>query len=338
MHASSAGRALIEHSEGLYLRAYRCPAGIWTIGYGHTGLVFGVAIHAGMTITAAQADQLLAEDLVHFEAAVAKLVKVPLTPQQNDALVSFTLNVGEENLRASTLLRQLNGRHYDAVPAQLIRWNRAKGKVLPGLTTRRHAEAAMWTGVGVTITHTGPLAQKVDVPLPPVRPADFAPPVAPPEPRKVITPINPIFAAVLAFFGLTLSAHAADVVVTPFATTALDYGLVPILTILPGWVGIVLTNAAKRYLDQKTAKVLGDNVSAALNWAIGKGVQEAEAWITREDFHVQVDGWVAQIAVKYAQDHFPDLMKKAGGDIAEKVKARLASHTDLLSLKAKAAA
>ncbi|MCJ2030709.1 lysozyme [Methylobacterium sp. J-043] len=97
-----------------------------------------------MRITQAEADDILARDLVRFEDAVARLVRVPVTQNQFDALVSFAFNLGEGNLGSSTLLKKLNAGDYDGAADQFARWNKAKGKVLTGLTRRRAAEADLF--------------------------------------------------------------------------------------------------------------------------------------------------------------------------------------------------
>lgn len=139
MQASKAGLDLIKQFEGLYLKAYRCPAGVPTIGYGHTA---GVAM--GQTVTQQQADDYLRRDVRQFERAVSRLVRVPLTQGQFDALVSFAFNLGEGALAQSTLLRLLNAGDYAGAAAQFERWNKAGGRVLPGLVRRRAAERALF--------------------------------------------------------------------------------------------------------------------------------------------------------------------------------------------------
>ena len=139
MQISKDGLDLIKQFEGLYLKAYRCPAGVPTIGYGHTA---GVAM--GQTITQQQADDYLRRDVRRFERAVARLVTVPLTLGQFDALVSFSFNLGEGALAQSTLLRLLNAGDYAGAAAQFGRWNKAAGRVLPGLVRRRAAERALF--------------------------------------------------------------------------------------------------------------------------------------------------------------------------------------------------
>lgn len=154
MNISKQGLELVRHFEGMYLRGYKCPANVWTIGYGHTGLVDGKPIHGNMVITEEKAIELLQKDMAVFENAVTKYVTVPLTQNQFDALVSFTFNVGigkpkdaksdGTGLRGSTLLKLLNQGKYEEVPAQLLRWNKGGGKVLAGLTRRRKAEGHLF--------------------------------------------------------------------------------------------------------------------------------------------------------------------------------------------------
>lgn len=141
MQTSNKGIALIKGFEGLRLKAYKCSAGVWTIGYGHTK-----GVREGQTITEEQAESLLREDLRTFEVGVSSLVTVFLHQCQFDALVSFAFNVGLQALKTSTLLRRLNNREpAERVAAEFLRWNKAGGKVLAGLTRRRQAEADMFT-------------------------------------------------------------------------------------------------------------------------------------------------------------------------------------------------
>ena len=131
------GIELIKRFEGLHLRA--CPAQVWTIGYGHTG-----AVREGQVIDESEAQQLLLADLAGAEKAVRRHVRVPLDDDQFSALVSFTFNLGEGNLRSSTLLRKLNAGDYDAVPSELARWVKAGGRTLAGLVRRRAAEGELF--------------------------------------------------------------------------------------------------------------------------------------------------------------------------------------------------
>lgn len=141
MHTSQKGLDLIKSFEGLRLSAYRCPADIPTIGYGTTA-----GVKMGDTITKERAEELLREDVARFESQVLRLVKVPLTQGQHDALVSFVYNLGAGNLSNSTLLRLLNAGDYAGAAAQFDRWNKAGGKVLAGLVRRRAAERALFEG------------------------------------------------------------------------------------------------------------------------------------------------------------------------------------------------
>lgn len=141
---SQNGIDLIKSFEGMKLKAYPDPAtggDPWTIGVGHTG----PDVHPGLVITEAQADELLRKDLQRFVDAVNRLC--PITTQgQFDALVSFCFNVGDGNLKTSTLRRLHNEGAYDAAAMQFARWSRANGKVMKGLTRRRAAEASLYRG------------------------------------------------------------------------------------------------------------------------------------------------------------------------------------------------
>jgi lysozyme len=130
---------LVQASEGLRLTAYRDSGGKLTIGYGHTA-----GVQDGQTITQADAEQLLDEDLDAAGNTVSRLVSVPLTQGQFDALVSFCFNMGSGRLAGSTLLHLLNQGDYGAAGAQLHYWIMAGGVALPGLITRRAAELALW--------------------------------------------------------------------------------------------------------------------------------------------------------------------------------------------------
>lgn len=150
MRTSADGLRLIKDFEGERLQAYLCPAGVWTIGYGHTDAAGPPKVVPGMVITKREAEDILRKDLIKYEAAVERAVTVPLKPNQFDALVSFCYNIGPGAFSKSTLVKKLNRGEYDAVPAELMKWNKANGKELPGLTRRRRAEAALWRKVDDT--------------------------------------------------------------------------------------------------------------------------------------------------------------------------------------------
>ena len=158
MRTNAAGIALIKRFESLRLKAYKCPAGVWTIGYGHTG-----DVKAGDVITEHQADAILDVDLDKFERIVSEAVKCPLSENQFSALVSFVFNVGPgraakgkdpgrdgfvtlKSGKPSTMLRRLNegGGPLAAAP-EFAKWNKAGGAVLTGLVARREAERQLFT-------------------------------------------------------------------------------------------------------------------------------------------------------------------------------------------------
>lgn len=139
---SVAGLAGITHDEGRVLKVYLDPVGIPTSCVGHTSTVTRADV--GKVVTPAVCDDLLRRDTKVAVTAVQTSVKVPITQEQFDALVSFTFNVGAANLKSSTLLRRLNAGDCAGATAQFGRWNMARGKVLPGLVKRRAREAALF--------------------------------------------------------------------------------------------------------------------------------------------------------------------------------------------------
>jgi spore coat assembly protein SafA len=141
MSISQSGVDFVKSKEGFRANAYRDPAGVWTIGYGHTA-----GVKPGQHVTKAQAEALLRQDLSSAENAVRNYVKVPLTQGQFDALTSFAFNVGNGALKNSTLLKKLNAGDYAGAQNEFGRWVHGGGKRLPGLVTRRREEAAMFGG------------------------------------------------------------------------------------------------------------------------------------------------------------------------------------------------
>lgn len=141
---SKVGIDLIKSFEGCYLKAYKCPAGVWTIGWGTTEPIDGVKPHEGMVITQKQADELLIKNLKGYENAVNKYVTYSINQNQFDALVSFAYNCGNGALKTSTLLKKLNAGDVHGAANEFLRWNKANGKVLNGLTRRREAERKLF--------------------------------------------------------------------------------------------------------------------------------------------------------------------------------------------------
>lgn len=140
MTTSQTGINLITGFEDIELKAYLCPAGVWTIGFGTTVYPDGTKVKKGDSCTLDQAKLYFAHDLKRFEASVNNLVKVPLSQNQFDALVSLTYNIGTGAFAGSTLLKLLNQKQYREAAAQFTRWNKAGDKELRGLTRRREAE------------------------------------------------------------------------------------------------------------------------------------------------------------------------------------------------------
>ena len=141
MKISQEGLSLIKKFEGCELEAYKCAAGVWTIGYGSTK-----GVEEGNTITQEEADKLLLDEMEEYEGYINDMVKVDLKQNEFDALVSWVYNLGSSNLSSSTLLQKLNTKEWDDVPNQIKRWNKAGGKVLQGLIRRREAEALFFEG------------------------------------------------------------------------------------------------------------------------------------------------------------------------------------------------
>lgn len=141
MQLSEAGLNLIKRSEGFRAQTYRDVNGFPTIGYGHR-IVPPATFDRG--ITEETATRILLDDVEVAEQAVTRLVKVPLTQGQFDALVDFTFNLGSGRLAGSTLLKLLNNGEYTAAGLQLLRWDIAAGQENSGLKARREAEYALW--------------------------------------------------------------------------------------------------------------------------------------------------------------------------------------------------
>jgi lysozyme len=146
----------IKIDEGVRNKPYQCPALLWTVGVGHVidpnhakvplADRKALPIPAGWdrVLSADEIDDILRKDLARFEAGVLRLIKVPLTQGQFDALVSFSFNVGLGNLQNSTLRMKVNREEFEAAAEQFLVWTKAGGKVLPGLVKRRTHEKEMF--------------------------------------------------------------------------------------------------------------------------------------------------------------------------------------------------
>lgn len=137
MKTSENGIALIKSFEGCRLTAYLCPSGVWTIGYGHTA-----GVCQGQKITQEQADAFLASDLDKYEKYVTA-TNLKLNQNQFDALVSFTYNCGNGNLK-----KLINGRTLPEIADAMLMYNKSNGKALAGLTRRRQAERELFLQIG----------------------------------------------------------------------------------------------------------------------------------------------------------------------------------------------
>lgn len=145
MKLNKAGADLIKQFEGCKLKSYQCSALRWTIGYGNTFFEDGTPVVAGNAITQQKAEQLFELISNEFSAKVAKLVTSKVNENQFGALTSFAYNCGIANLQKSTLLKKVNSNPNDpSIKAEFLKWNKASGKVLAGLTRRREAEANLY--------------------------------------------------------------------------------------------------------------------------------------------------------------------------------------------------
>lgn len=160
MKMSPKGLALLKQFEGVKLTAYRDVAGVWTIGYGHTAAAGGIAPKAGVTITQAQADAMLVNDLGQYERAVFRALTK--TPNQNqfDAMVSLCYNIGTGGFSKSSVVRHFNAGENAKAANAFLAWNKAGGKVVRGLTVRRSAEMDLF------MAEIKPLAAVEPVPAP----------------------------------------------------------------------------------------------------------------------------------------------------------------------------
>ena len=181
---------LIKAFEGKRLKGYRDPIGIPTIGYGHTEMAGGIinyvdgirtsTVRVGAAITEAEADRLKAADLAKFAAELDPILPDNLTPLEYGAAMSLAFNIGPGNFRKSSLLRFLKAGNKAKAADQFLAWNKAGGKVLPGLTRRRQAERALFLGdIDKAESITGAKLRQNPANAPPA----VKPPPAPPSPQ-----------------------------------------------------------------------------------------------------------------------------------------------------------
>jgi lysozyme len=157
MKTSAAAIKMVKHHEGVRTRPYRCPALLWTVGVGHVidsshaAVKYedrrSLSIPSGWdrTLTMAEVDAILAQDLGRFECGVARLCPAAVNHQgQFDALVSFAFNVGLGNLQRSSIRMRYNRGDIEGAADAFLMWTKAAGKVLPGLVKRRNDERSMF--------------------------------------------------------------------------------------------------------------------------------------------------------------------------------------------------
>lgn len=154
MKTSNQGKNLIKEAEGLRLTAYRCPAGVPTIGWGHTK---GVSM--GQRITQAQAEDMLVEDIAPIERLL-NAMKINFRQEQFDALVSWIFNLGQGNFRSSTMYSRIQaGAGDEDITDQMVKWTYSGKQQLPGLMTRRAKEANLFLGYKRYIISNGKIVK-----------------------------------------------------------------------------------------------------------------------------------------------------------------------------------
>jgi lysozyme len=145
MKVNAEGYALLKKFEGCVLKAYKCPAGVWTIGFGNTFYEDGTKVKEGDVITQQRADELAKYIVEQFATSIRAMIKQPLNENQFSACVSLAYNIGTGGFKKSSVLRKLNANPTDPTIADSFRlWNKGGGVVLKGLVRRREAEIALY--------------------------------------------------------------------------------------------------------------------------------------------------------------------------------------------------
>jgi lysozyme len=139
---------LIKRWEGCKLKAYKCPAGVWTVGYGLTSRAGFIEVGPDTTITQAEADWYLEQVIEKFLAEIKPAIIADINENQLGAFTSLAYNIGPRAFRKSSALRHFNAGDKDRVPKSMRRWNKAGGKVVKGLVNRREAEVGLFLSTG----------------------------------------------------------------------------------------------------------------------------------------------------------------------------------------------
>jgi len=153
MKTSASGRAFLTKEEGCVLTAYRCSAGVLTIGVGHTSAAGAPQVTSGLRITKEQADEILSRDLKTFEDAVNKAIKVPVTQNEFDACMSLAFNIGVGAFAKSSVVRKLNAGDRKGAADAFLLWKRA-GNDPDILLPRRNRERTLFLKAGTPVATT----------------------------------------------------------------------------------------------------------------------------------------------------------------------------------------
>jgi lysozyme len=149
MKASKKCLEMLAHHEGIRQKPYKCPAGLWTVGVGHLiGDGKSLPDSWNRTFSLEEVYAILAKDVIRFERGVERLITIPLTQNQMDAIISFTFNLGIGCLQRSSVRQKLNRGDKEGAIESLLKYNKAGGKVLKGLDNRRKDEAALFNKQG----------------------------------------------------------------------------------------------------------------------------------------------------------------------------------------------
>lgn len=164
MKTSQAGIDLIKKWEGLRLDAYKCSAGVLTIGYGHTSAAGAPKVVAGMIITKQEAEDILKRDLELYEDAVRLAITKPMNENQFSACVSLCYNIGPGNFKTSSVVKRFNNGDVAGAAEAILMWNKAGGKVLQGLVNRRADEKKLFLTPVESTTEPDPVRPVPDTP------------------------------------------------------------------------------------------------------------------------------------------------------------------------------
>ncbi len=269
MKTSAGGRRKIRNREGEKLVAYKDCVGIWTIGCGHTAAAGAPVPVAGMTITPAECDAILARDLQAVEAVLNKVLTRQPTQNQFDAFSSFVLNIGAGGFKKSSVLSRFNRGDVAGAAAAFMMWNKAGGREVSGLTARRRSERDqfMTLDAAAAPSRVVVVPPRVDPEDPVVDPVEMPGKVDAPEPPKSIASSKTAWASVVSGAGGVGGLVAAAQPVIETAQTAKDaanqaaglFGLDGRLALLIG-AGIVIVATCAFIIWDRRRKLIVDGV------------------------------------------------------------------------------